>query len=386
MGADRLGAGTPILRNFVFFLVGTIPIGIYYWIVRRRLIEDRAAVSESTVDSVYYLGFLITLATLLSTVITYGVLTLNGSKDVSSTVSFIAIGFALSLGATGLALFARVDLVQLRDESTVDGEIDDVLRAGAIKLDEAYQQLTIVMRDATRRFESELSATHSSVAQRSVELIELAGRDLKAFVDTAARDIASSTAAGAEALTTNSAALFKRMADIVEEMQARLSEFLKAATLEASSSALSFAVSEVSSSLGKASHELLGLCTSLESLATRSANAVDGVNMLGGSGQVASKAIADFGLAVDRVSGGAGSVDFADLRLSLSQLSDRVRSLSAAASSIETEHVAAYDGVLASVRAKTEDLDKATKLLSEAFIGLARELAESASLLSDRIK
>ncbi len=102
----RPGVATSALlgRGLLLLFLGAIWIIIYYEIVRRRLKTDLASVTETSIDSVYYLGFLVTLTTLLSTVVSYGVFDLGAAKNATMSVVFIAVSFGLSLVATALAL------------------------------------------------------------------------------------------------------------------------------------------------------------------------------------------------------------------------------------------------------------------------------------------
>ena len=107
---------TVFQRILAFSIVGLLPIS---------LITDSSAANfkirqcpsrKSNIDSIYYLGFLITLTTLLVSVISYGIVGFGNGKNASDTVIFIATGFGLSLLATAVALWGRVDLVQRREE------------------------------------------------------------------------------------------------------------------------------------------------------------------------------------------------------------------------------------------------------------------------------
>jgi hypothetical protein len=188
------------------------------------------------------------------------------------------------------------------------------------------------------------------------------------------------------AMSANNAALFAQTSAVIEEARTSLRDFVKAAALETSSSALAEAVSQVTASLMKASADLGALFKSLDALQGPSAAAVGNLDALAAGVRRASDSATVMNEALSRVSAGAATLDFESVRAGLAQLGDRLQVLGVSAAGADQRYGAASDAAVGSMQAKTEDLAEATRRLSDAFVALADELARSSGFLLDRMR
>lgn len=385
------GSAAPQIVSFLLF--GVVPIGVYYAAVRLQLGKDVTAVTDSSIDLTYYLGFLITLITLLMTVLSYAVFDLNRAKDPATSVLFMAISFGLSLAATAAALYARVNLIQRRDELFAKSSAEDVLAGRILELEGAYRTLSSVMSNASTDFANGLAKANGVLTQQVGDVIEQARARLQQFVDSAALEAADSERARqakmtsfAETMSAKSDDLFKQMSGVIEEARANLDRFVKDASLEARSSALANAVANVTASLVKSGDDLNRLFTHLEGLESRAATAMKNVDELGTSAERASKAAVEVSVALGRVSTGTAALDLAPVGAALAQLSRSVQELDSATASAEQSYTVASERAVTSMRTKADELKTATEMLSNAFVSVSTELSRSAAVIADNIK
>lgn len=121
-----LSSTVPFLRKFttdnaLYFVVpSVVSIGLYFLYLRQRL----GSLSSSEVDSVYYLGFLITLMSLGAAGYQLGFEQGDGAQKA------IAAKFAVGLLVTGLGLFFRMILQQENKTSNdLTEELDEYARS-----------------------------------------------------------------------------------------------------------------------------------------------------------------------------------------------------------------------------------------------------------------
>ncbi len=109
------------LHALVIFVGGFSPLVWYY--IKLQSVQNKGRMgdglnthlSDIEIDSIYYLGFLITLTTLI---ISVGSVVLTGKVEGSAIIS----QFSLGLIATGFALWGRLDLQQ-RNERLIDPDL-----------------------------------------------------------------------------------------------------------------------------------------------------------------------------------------------------------------------------------------------------------------------
>jgi uncharacterized damage-inducible protein DinB len=382
-------SGTIVFLGFAFFIAAALPVGLFYFVLKARLGTGRGRLEDSSIDSVYYLGFLITLITLLATVISYGIFDLGDVKKASISVIFIGVSFALSLASTALALFCRVDLVQQRDAlaSQFEGQaMDKLITDRFFQLDETYRRLSTTMSEASDRFETTLKSNNAAVVAHVSEIAKVAKDGLTEVVHAATNEVSAAektlreaTERSVEAISANNATLFKQMEQTIEHVKTALIEYVRAAALQASSSELAKAAAAVTSSLRKASTDLIALFTQLEELQKRAAGAVRSVDSLDSQVRAANESARAVDQNLARTSSDASTLDIEPVRTKLTQLERSISKLDETVASTGKQYAGASESALGAVRSTTEDLGDATRELSNAFVSLSAELKRSAS-------
>jgi len=148
--------------------LGIAPLIAYHWILARRA---REGLTPAAVDSVYYFGFLVTIAALgLSAA------RLAGGED--GDVSKIIAQFGIGLIATGYAVLARMHLNSLA--RVTDDEDADVLIDRSMK---RAVELVSVLEDAVVR----TSDFSKVVATQTTQVTESAHRAIQASLSDTAR-------------------------------------------------------------------------------------------------------------------------------------------------------------------------------------------------------
>jgi predicted transcriptional regulator len=382
---------TVIQRILAFFGVGLLPIVVYYMFLRRALHRPTQSVTESNIDSIYYLGFLITLTTLLASVISYGVTGFGNAQNASGTVIFIATGFGLSLLATAFALWARVDLVQQREERLTSQDPEKVADDSLFQLEEASRRLTAALDEASSRFNASLTATNSSLSRDVSDLITDTRTSLAKFVQEASaevsssqRDMAEQSASCVAAMSANNQTLLAQLGVVIEQARTSLRDFVKEASLEESSSALAKAIADVTASLSKTSGELSALFQSLEALRGRASGSAGDLDALSASVQRASSSAVAMNDALGRVTANTTVLNLEPVHAGLAQLGTRLQDLGSTAATSERQYVSASEAAIGSMTARTKELREATDRLSNAFVAISEELAKSSGVLADR--
>ena len=388
--APRAATALQYLRAAVFLVFGIGPIVAYYAVVRKELLSGADRVGESSIDAVYYLGFLITLTTLLFTVIVYGVF--GKTDNASVNVIFIGVSFALSLFATACALYFRIDLIQLREGALAAADPEAVLHGRISALDDAYGHLTSVMRDAASRFEQSMSSANTTVVERMSNVVEEAQSRLRDFVLAASEELRGSqralneaSAAASTSMSQTNAALFKQMADVIENARTSLTEFVKAAALELPAGALAAAVNDLTGSLGKARKQIGELSKLLDGMESHLSSAVSSADSLQTNLRRGSDSAAAMNAAFGKATCDAGALDVTPVHAGLAQLGASVQRLDAATARAEQQYVAASGEAAGELTSRAKELTTATELLSEAFFAMAHELAVSAETLAKRV-
>ncbi|MBT8573830.1 hypothetical protein ICN46_06570 [Polynucleobacter sp. Latsch14-2] len=170
---DRLKS----LQVLVIFFGGFSPLFYYYYELLQIQTKGRKGdsiqihLTEIEIDSIYYLGFLITLSTLVISI---------GMNILTSSVNPLAVvgQFSLGLVATGFALWGRLDLQQrnsrLTDpEAAVDEYVSKMERV-VYDVDTSYAKLQTVFANASANFErsSQLLENFSeSLTRINVEMV-----------------------------------------------------------------------------------------------------------------------------------------------------------------------------------------------------------------------
>src|SRR5882672_633650 len=94
----------------VVFGFGIAPLVAYHLRLWAGL---KVGLSQASIDSVYYFGFIITIATLATTV-----LLIAARGGITRDITYVVNQFGLGLIATGYALFARMHLMAVAERMT----------------------------------------------------------------------------------------------------------------------------------------------------------------------------------------------------------------------------------------------------------------------------
>lgn len=149
---------------FWVFTLGFIPLIAYHF----RLYEEaKKGASQNAIDSVYYFGFIVTIATLAASVLVIA------TRGVTKDIGHVVTQFGLGLVATGYALFARMHLMAVAeriDESRPDQLIDEYIHKIKRVVDQvelsalSFESLTNSLIERT----SKSAQTSSDAAQEIV--------------------------------------------------------------------------------------------------------------------------------------------------------------------------------------------------------------------------
>ena len=169
------------------FLLGLAPLFWYHL----RYLRPRAkqeGLSQAAIDSVYYYGFLVTIAALGITALQ---MSLRGSPD------FMAVGFQFGLGvlATGYAVGARLDLTaasRLIEEASPEEVIDRYVQRS--------RELVTNVELASSSFGAFAETLAREAASFSARAQAETHSSIKSAADAFRQEIASMTGMGAEAM------------------------------------------------------------------------------------------------------------------------------------------------------------------------------------------
>jgi chromosome segregation ATPase len=231
--------GTATYKNaaYSWYALGIVPIIIYH--ARLHIQQTKTALPQAAIDTVYYLGFLITIATLGCTVVSIGI----GKQALKlESLSNLAAIFGLGLFATGYALFARI-MLMMQSERIDSESLDDKVERYAI---EAERALAMMQRSAIE-FESFSQQLRTSNERASQEALASSQNVIRVLTEQAKTNIGSALDVTRETLTDFSAQLehltptveIENLSQTVRNLGARL-RALDAVVQKASTSAETF--------------------------------------------------------------------------------------------------------------------------------------------------
>lgn len=336
--------------GIALFLAGVVPIALFCWALYSRLCSEEQMPTEAEIDSVYYLGFLITLLTLICTVVSIAVSSLsrtNGAAVLSDTgtLASVSFAFALSLSATALALFARIALSALRDRKVADaslGGLEERVSAMILQVDLAYSKLTATISQAISILEGATETQRAHFASQLKEITGTIQQELSNFVKGLASDISSSGIA--ESLSTFTASFRQNTGEMVE-----IVETMK--PLRSMASKISLLMTDVTGGTSALKQGLEALDQSIRS-AGQSVGA----------------------LPTDRLQ---------DATRRLTVQLDALGEALERSDKLLSDGMAASSGTLSNT---TRQLQDASDMLGRAFTGLSGELAKTAEVLAEQIK
>lgn len=165
------------------FLAGLIPLVIYHAVLIR---ESRKGLSQVMIDSVYYFGFLVTIATLAVSVLLFSYKHRTGTQ--TSDVLIIVNQFGLGLLATGYALFARMHLMSIATQAEDLGPIA-LAEQYARKVKEVADRITIsavgfetFATTITEKNRQIVEATTNTLKNLSIDAAERLQADMRSLV------------------------------------------------------------------------------------------------------------------------------------------------------------------------------------------------------------
>lgn len=167
-------------------------LGPLVWYHIRLMRTASAGHSQTTIDSVYYFGFLITIATLAATVLTIS------QRGIGGDYTYIVAQFGLGLVATGYALFARMQLMaaaERMDERDPDSIVDEYLGKVKSVVDKielsaaAFESLadnlaarnSALAEQAKRVAEATIDAAANAFKEKMEEVLTAASKNFEAF-------------------------------------------------------------------------------------------------------------------------------------------------------------------------------------------------------------
>lgn len=183
--------GATALRQppWVATLGGVGPL-IWYHV---RYLTPRAAregLSQSAIDSVYYFGFLVTIAALGVSAVS---LALGGGKESMETIAY---QFGLGLLATGYAVFARMHLTSI--STWVDERSPEALLDGYLK---RTQELVTNVEMASEQFVTLTNSLMAKTERVTNQATELTERKMLALAESFDQQLRETLASGNQGLS-----------------------------------------------------------------------------------------------------------------------------------------------------------------------------------------
>lgn len=390
---------------FIIFLGGSVPL-ITYWLSLRKVQKAGRNndgidfhLTDIEVDSVYYLGFLITLATLVISILTAH---LGGKVE-----PFMVVGqFTLGLVATGFALWARLDLQQRNEEySDPDRLVDDYINKMekvVHELDLSYTNLQNVFNFASKSFEdstiayvdstNSIQKVNAKVAKASDSLIKKVEASALNLLDTSSSLIKINTEMAAVSGSLNEGL------DSVNLKSVSVSEALDALKMLTDNfKTIELVVNNFSASLQQLNKVDIGdIVTSIETSAgtiatstkqfeqeiIKSANNIssnDSLSILVGNVNTIEVIINNFSLALQ-------NLNKVDLTHVVTSLDTSAGIIGASASNFEQELTSSATKISSNSNKFTDDLDKSTQQLSDSLTSLSDAMVDVANKVADQLK
>ena len=142
------------------------PLFAYHWLVLAT--RPRGSLSQSEIDSVYYFGFLVTIASLAAGVFFFQRADAPDAADVGSLLRQFAVGIA----ATAYAVFARMHLASRNVETVLD-DAQGLLNAQVLQVQDILHQMTSASV-AAQTLTSSIEAARDQLVSHSTKEISFA--------------------------------------------------------------------------------------------------------------------------------------------------------------------------------------------------------------------
>lgn len=289
-------------RPLIVFGFGIVPLVAYHL---RLLAEVRKGLSQTSIDSVYYFGFLVTIATLATTV-----LIIAGRGGIARDISYIVNQFGLGLVATGYALFARIHLMGVAErlaistpEQLIDVYIQRVKQvvdqvelsalgfenlannlikrtqhsahASLVASERAMQSSTEVFTDTVARFENVANTLIKGTEDTAIATRNASERAMQSVTSVFTETITKAVAAAKSSLDAIAASLGEiKLSSDVQELKAHIASMgaalggisTRLKTFEKAISAIESDFSEASTAAGTLSTNVQGVAGHVEQI------------------------------------------------------------------------------------------------------------------------
>ena len=325
-----------IALSFLTITLGVLPIIAYFFSLRNKISESATNVTDHDIDSLYYLGFLVTLITLIFTV---GVSVVRGNEG---HVKFVALGFSLSLIATAFALYGRIHLVQLKENSNIFN--DDADKEYREKINDLINDLEYSYKKLT-------------------DVIESAINNLKNASETTCNEINKSATGAEESINI----------------------LLKNASTEIKNSGLSDALSEVTQNFKSGGSDLKKVSDVFKVASEKMSKSSENIRSIDLGVENLTSQINTFNESLKAAGGAINLSNIASFNDAVSNLKKMHESLSKSSKHAEENLTKVSETAVQSINLRSKEMQEATKILSDTFIALAKALEKTSNQLSKNI-
>lgn len=184
------------LEQVTGMMLSCAPLLIYHWGVLAR--RSRGTLSQQEVDSVYYFGFLITIASLAAGVYFFQQ---AGSEPTSEDVKSLMRQFAVGIAATAYAVFARMHLASRSAGSDVR-DPQELLNAQVLQVQDILQHMSAVSVAAMALTQSLDSARDQVLKQSAKQMADALNEVTRQFSAHLSESLMSLNAISQQVRTT----------------------------------------------------------------------------------------------------------------------------------------------------------------------------------------
>lgn len=347
------------MRPILVFTAGGLPMIFYHF----KLMHSEY-LTQDKIDSIYYFGFLVTLATLGSSAF---ILATKGN----TAINMVGAQFALGLLVTGYGLWARISLQGkiISEEnlnSSLDSYIDKVslLNDGFNKTISLFNQLSTSAADDVR--------------QAGLDVMSSISADIKA--PTA--EIRTHLKSFAVAIKKIDLASFENASKSIEDF----SISIKSATSETPK--LTQSMGSLSSELSKVNLNYIDLSKSIESQIQNIQGLSISLNLLSSSGNDASASITEFNNTMVKLN----KIEISDVNsiadslnkffVAVEESTRTINSLKSSISQGQDAVLSTFDVTKISLEDHAKELNAATQELANTMSALAAALNQTATKMS----
>lgn len=236
---------------------GLAPLMIYHIILARE-----ETLSPSSIDGIYYFGFLVTIITLVSTAVSLGL-----TQD-TPDLQWILLQFGLGLVATGYALFARLHLLSKASQSI--GVIDATeklaasMNRSAAEFDNAIYQMSAFITQTKARLE-QLTQNHLEQTKKIEDQLQVTFDTMAIAANKVASEVANSVTSLAASyntaaqITTNLSGKLSKLGDLETQITSINKTLVEVA-------ALTNALTDANNSIADLSEKSKGAATAIDTM------------------------------------------------------------------------------------------------------------------------